>query len=339
MVDQGKMETIVTAIRAGEKVSIDDGLDVWIFEPVQQPPIERLGQQYTAVAANISQSCLYRRTGDPLSLDTRLYLIDQDRVALHSFSLQELINRAGVQKQAAALGEGKLKDYRPLLEEYASCPGSQYWIANEMTQAVHDERAPREWENVSLDLYRQLAENGDARACHELANHYYFNAGDKDAVIKWRQLAIAGGQSDDLGELADFIIDEYPEKIGLALDALHAMQQYNMKAAEALWKEGDIYTKGIGGLPPDPQRGVALVQKASDLGHTAAKADLAFNYYYRGVGVSKDPRKALALLQEANEASRQFNNPYYSPGDESDEPLEEGDYEDEIETIKKELGL
>ncbi|WP_276482007.1 tetratricopeptide repeat protein [Paraflavitalea pollutisoli] len=337
MAELGNMEATAAAIRAGEKVSIDDGLEVWAFAPSPQPDVERLGTQYVAMAVNAGQACLYRRAADPVSPDTRLFLIDEERIALYSFSLRELGNRAALSKKTAALREGKIKEYQPLLDEFGDCAGCRYWVANEISLAVHDERAPQAWEAVSLQLFTQLAENGDARACHELANHFYFNTSDKEAVIKWRQLAIAGGESDDLKELADFIIDEYPDRIELALDTLHTMQQYHLKEAWAWWKEGKIYTQGIGGIKADPQRGMELVQKASDLGHTVAKGDLA-HYYHKGIGVAKDLHKALALYQEANEASRTFNNQYFSTDDDSDEPLEDGDYEDEIELIKKEIG-
>ena len=336
MVDQAKMEAIVAAIGAGERTGIDDGIDMWTFDTSNPQEKQILGQQYVSVAANISQQYLYRRANDPIGPQTRIYFIEEGRIALHNFSLRELINRKDLIKVAASMREAPLKEYQSWIDKYASCAGCLYWIVLELSLAVYDERAPQEWDTVSLALFKQLADGGDARACHELANHYYFNTAEKDEVIKWRQRAIAEGESEDLKELADFIIDEYPEKIDLALDTLHTMQQNNIQAAWAWWKEGHIYIKGIGAVKPDLQRGIALIEKASELGHAVAKGDLG-HYYHKGIGVPKDLHKALALLEEANEASRNFNNQYYSPEDEEDAPYEEGDYEEQIEMIKKEL--
>lgn len=336
MVDQAKMEAIVAAIRAGERTGIDDGIDMWTFDTTNTREEQMLGKQYVSLAANVSQQRLYRRADEPIGPETRIYFIEEGRIALHNFSLRELINRKELIKVATAMREAPLKEYQSWIDKYASCPGCLYWVVLELSLAVYDERAPKEWEPVSLGLFRQLADGGDARACHELANHYYFNTSEKEEVIKWRQRAIAEGESEDLKELADFIIDEYAEKIDLALDALHTMQQNGLHAAWSWWKEGQIYIKGIGSVKSDIQRGISLIQKASDLGHTVAKGDLG-HYYHKGIGVPKDLHKALALLEEANEASRNFNNQYYSPDEEGDEPFEVGDYEEQIEMIKKEL--
>ncbi|MDF2189566.1 hypothetical protein [Paraflavitalea sp. CAU 1676] len=337
MVDQVKMEEIVAAIRAGEKTGIDDGIDLWTFNAAPAHEKEMLGRQYLSLAENVSQQYLYRRTDDAVSAETRLYLIEENKISLHNYSLRELINKKEIIKVAAAMREGQLKEYQSWLDQYAGCPGCLYWITLELSLAVYDERAPMEWDAISQQLFKQLAEGGDARACHELANHYYFNTSEKDEVIKWRQRAIAEGESEDLKELADFIIDEYPEKIVIALDTLHSMQENGLHMAWAWWKEGHVYTQGIGTVKPDPAKGFALIQKASELGLTVAKGDLAY-HYHKGIGVPKDLHKALELLEEANEASRTFNNQqFYSPDEEGEGPVEEGDYEEQIEMIRKEL--
>ncbi|WP_315817287.1 hypothetical protein [Paraflavitalea speifideaquila] len=112
------------------------------------------------------------------------------------------------------------------------------------------------------------------------------------------------------------------------------MQQYNLNAAWAYWKEGSIYKQGLDQLQADPTRGCMLLQKASEAGHTVAKSDLAL-CYYEGLGVNKDLKKALQLLTEANEASRLVNSQYL---DEDDPDAEaEGDYEEQLAQIKQEL--
>lgn len=334
MVDQAKMQEIIAAIIAENKISVDDGVDVWTFDPAQQHAKEAMGKQFIALASNVHQQYLYRLANDPLSINTRIFFIDERGTALHNFSLSELINKKEIFKITSKMREGEIKEYQSLLDQYAGCPGSLYWIAVELSLAVYDERGSKELEGVSLQLFKDLAEKGDARACHELANHYYFNTGEKDEVIKWRSLAIEGGEAADLKELADFIIDEYPDKIERALEALHTMQQYNVHAAWACWKEGTIYMKGVGETAPDPARGFLLTQKASDLGHTVAKSDLAF-FYYKGLGVAKDLHKALQLLTEANEASKEVNKQYLDEDD--PDAIPEGDFEEQIAQIKQEL--
>ena len=334
MVDQAQMQEIITAIIGGNKVSIDDGVDVWTFDSTQQHAKEAMGKQFIALAANVHQQYLYRLTNDPLSINTRIFFIDERGTAMHNYSLCELLNKKDIFKITSKMREGEIKEYQSFIDQYTGCPGSLYWLAVELSLAVYDERGTKEMEQVSLQLFKDLAEKGDARACHELANHYYFNTGEKDEVIKWRSLAIEGGETADLKELADFIIDEYPGKIDLALETLHTMQQYDINAAWACWKEGAIYMKGIGETAPDHARGFLLTQKASDLGHMVAKSDLAF-FYYQGMGVAKDLHKALQLLTEANEASKEVNRQYLDEDDPDGIP--EGDFEEQIAQIKQEL--
>lgn len=334
MVDKTKMKETITAILEGTAVSIDDGIDVWTFDPAQQHEKEVLGKQYISLASNAHQQYLYRLASTPLSIDTPVFLIDERGTALNNFSLCELLNKKDVYKITSKMREGKIKEYQSLIDQYPDCPGSLYWIALELSLAVYDERGDEEMDKVSQQLFRDLAEKGDARACHELANHYYFNTDEKDEVIKWRNLAIEGGETADLKELADFIIDEYPAKIDLALEKLHIMQQYDIYAAWAFWKEGMVFRKGVDGITPDPARAFNLTQKASELGHTAAKSDLAF-CYYEGNGVTKNLEMALQLLTEANEASRAVNSRYLDEDD--PEAQAEGDYEEQIAQIKQEL--
>lgn len=337
MVELANMQEIVASILAGNRISIDDGVDVWVFDKTQEHGKESMGKQFISLASNVDQQWLYRLASEPVSLDTRIYFLDERGTSLKNFSLSELINKKDIYKITSKMREGRIKEYQPLLDEYATCPGSLYWIASELSLAVYDERGTEELEKVSLQVFTQLAEKGDARACHEVANHYYFNTSDQDEVVKWRLLAIEGGETEDLKQLADFIIDEYRQKIGLALDALHTMQQYHLHEAWALWKEGQILMEGLGGVEPDPVRGVALLQKSGGLGHAVAKSSLA-SYYYEGKGVPKDLHKALQLLIEANEASKEFNNKFHDP-EEEEASMEEGDYEDMIDKIKRELNI
>lgn len=337
MIDQAKMTEIITAILKGDKISIDDGVDVWTFDKTQQHRKDVMGRQFISIAANIDQQYLYRLEADPLTINTRIYLIDERGIALYNFSICELLNKKDLFKITSKMREGEeIKRYRSFIEQYAQCPGSLYWIALELSLAVYDERGSEEMDKESQQLFRDLAEKGDARACHELANHYYFNTSERDEVIKWRTRAIEEGETADLKELADFIIDEYPDKVHLALDTLHTMQQNNINTAWAYWKEGLIYMKGIGGITPDPGRGFLLTEKASGLGHIVAKSDLA-SFYYQGMGVAKDLHKALQLLIEANEASKKVHNQYMDLAEE-EESMEEGDFEEQIALIKKELG-
>ncbi len=334
MVDQAKMKEIITTIQEGNGVAVDDGIDVWTFDPAQQHEKEVLGKQFISLASNAHQQFLYRLSNDPLTIDTHIFLIDERGTALNNFSVCELLNKKDIYKITSKMREGKIKDYQPLIEQYGNCPGSLYWIALELALAVYDERGSEEIDQVSQQLFKDLAEKGDARACHELANHYYFNTSEKDEVIKWRTLAIEGGETADLKELADFIIDEYPAKIELALEKLHLMEQYNINAAWAYWREGAIYRTGIDGIGPDLTRAFSLTQKASELGYTAAKSDLAF-CYYEGTGVAKNLEMALQLLTEANEASREVNSSYLDEDD--PDAHAEGDYEEQLAQIKQEL--
>lgn len=337
MVELANMQEIVASILAGNRISIDDGVDVWVFDKTQEHEKESVGKPFISLASNVGQQWLYRLASEPVSLDTRIYLLDERGTSLKNFSLSELINKKDIYKITSKMREGKIKEYQQLLDEYATCPGSLYWIASELSLAAYDERGSHELEKVSLQIFTQLAEKGDARACHEVANHYYFNTSDQEEVVKWRLLAIEGGEAEDRKQLADFIIDEYRQKIHLALDTLHTMQQYHLHEAWALWKEGQILMEGLGGIEPDPLRGVTLLQKASDLGHAVAKSSLAW-YYYEGKGVPKDLHKALQLLTEANETSKEFNNKFRDP-EEDEEAMEEGDYEEMIDKIKRELNI
>ena len=322
------------AIREGSRLTVDDGVDVWAFGQVERQEVEIVGKTYRPLAVNADQQYLYIPANEPFTEHTHLYFIDETGCSFHNFSISELLNKKEIYTLTGKMREGEIKEYASLIEQYASCPGSLYWIALELSLAVYDERGSEEMDKASQQLFKDLAEKGDARACHELANHYYFNTGDKEEVIHWRTRAIAAGETADLKELAEFIIDDYPDRVDLALDTLHTMQQNNIQSAWAYWKEGLICMKGIGGVECDPVRGFMLTQRASDLGHNVAKSDLAF-CYYRGVGTAKDVNKALQLLIEANEASKQINNKYL--GADEDDAMAEGDFEEQIALMKQEL--
>lgn len=81
-----------------------------------------------------------------------------------------------------------------------------------------------------------------------------------------------------------------------AVDLLRKIADQRHPSAQHLL--GLYYVYGDYDTPKDLTKGIDLLQKAVEEGHTGAEYDLG-RLYFEGVGVSKDPQKAIVLFRQA----------------------------------------
>lgn len=297
-------EKLIASIEANKDFIFFDDTDNWNFKAVNRF-ITIDGKEFRPLAINAEGILLASLKSQPVGI-SRLFLIEENEATYYAFSLSELANRKAVHALARKIERSKATRFDQYIQEYNACPGSLYWIANAIMTTVYDEKKYNPTRNEqAVELYTRVAKQGDARACRELADYYQYQTGNKQAVLRFRTDAIKYGWPDERRELVDFIIDELPEKIDVALQVMHEMRSLGQHVSWTYWKEGNVYMKGIG-TREDHKKGVPLIKKAAELGHVVAIADLSY-FFYKGLGVEKDLREALQLIEQANRLS---NNQY-----------------------------
>jgi TPR repeat protein len=325
---------LIQDILAGKDFSFKDGHDKWQFSRSFQQEIPAMSKSFRILAKNNEGQQLCIPSEELLTPTTKFYSVEENEYFFHALSISEMVHKNDIQKLVNKIRSGAIKTYDKAIKQYQHCSGSLYGIANEIMTSVYDSYYSEERNKIALDLFKLIGSQGDPRACTALADHYLFTGDDIEESLQWRKLAITNGDIHELREYADSIIDYYPSRIDLALEAIHQMQTLDLKADWAYWKESFIYMKGIN-VETDYPKGFMLAEKAYRLGHQVAKGDLAY-FYYKGMGTEKNLPEALRLLEELNEMTRSQN---ISLQDEDgfDKDAIQGNYEKQIALIKKEL--
>lgn len=81
-------------------------------------------------------------------------------------------------------------------------------------------------------------------------------------------------------------------------DLLKWLRQRLVNKDEALYDLGLRYKEGTGGVDKDPKKAVALFQQAADQNHLDAQCELGRCYLY-GWGVDEDDKRAVALFRQS----------------------------------------
>lgn len=208
------------------------------------------------------------------------------------------------------------------LSEIKDCLDCLYIYALSLDDAEYEDFFMKERAEKALSIYRTLAAKAHPTAASQIASYYEFqDEVESDSVILWREKAAHWGNIEDNYELADFILDYRTDLTAKAVAALEALLDHRGYAARGALKLSRLYMRDEGAFK-DLEKGLELAMRSADLGNLNAKADLSF-YYYKGIGVEKNLRKALDFLEEANAlANERFGG---------------GMWDEEIELIKKEM--
>jgi len=157
---------------------------------------------------------------------------------------------------------------------------------------------------AAFELYRKAAEQGHAKAQHNLAVMYYNGVGvTKDAgeAAKWFRKAAQEGGMLSQESLAAML----SKGDGVSKDIKEALHWYQ-KAAEqgslpSLLRLGEIYYFGDEGVLKDYAQAARYFGQAADKGNASAQNFLGVIYHFGMGGVPRDLAKAASLYKKAAE--------------------------------------
>ena len=164
---------------------------------------------------------------------------------------------------------------------------------------------------LALQIYKDLAEKGNASAAYALGKMHYEGSGtlqNYQEAAKWMQLAADqgfGAASNDLGEMFEFgdgVLQDYQEAVKwyrLGAEQGNALAQYNL---------GTMYDRGVG-VAENDQEAAWWYQLSATQGNADAQNGLG-NLYYDGKGIPQNYQEALKwylLGAEQGNALAQYN--------------------------------
>jgi hypothetical protein len=164
-------EKIIYKINLGETFSLIDGHDTWRFKKSYQKDIAAMEQQFRGLAMNPEGQLLCISAAEPLSVTSKLFSVEENEYFYQGFSMSELINKKEIQKIASKINTGKIKKYNEIIEQYAHCPGSLYWIALQIKTSVYDDNFSEGRNATAIEVFKSIALKGDPRACKEVADY------------------------------------------------------------------------------------------------------------------------------------------------------------------------
>lgn len=152
----------------------------------------------------------------------------------------------------------------------------------------------------AASLVRTRAEQGDAKAQHDLAGMYYYGKGVPqdyaEAVTWYRKAAEQGNREAEYG-----LGLMYREGKGVPQDPAQAINWCRRAAeqgyARAEYALGNVYHDGWQ-VPQDYDAAAAWYRKAAEQGYADAQYDLGYMYYH-GYGVPQDRVEASRLFHQA----------------------------------------
>jgi hypothetical protein len=152
----------------------------------------------------------------------------------------------------------------------------------------------------AASLVRARAEQGDAKAQHDLAGMYYYGKGVPqnyaEAVTWYRKAAEQGNREAEYG-----LGLMYREGKGVPQDPAEAINWCRRAAeqgyARAQYALGNVYRDGWQ-VPQDYDAAASWYRKAAEQGYADAQYDLGYMYYY-GYGVPLDRVEASRLFHQA----------------------------------------
>ena len=165
---------------------------------------------------------------------------------------------------------------------------------------VYEGKAYERKRAEAASLVRARAEQGDAKAQHDLAGMYDYGKGVPqdyaEAVTWYRKAADQGNREAEYG-----LGLMYREGKGVPQDPAQAINWCRRAAeqgyARAQYALGNVYHDGWQ-VPQDYDAAAAWYRKAAEQGYADAQYDLGYMYYY-GYGVPQDRVEASRLFHQA----------------------------------------
>ncbi len=160
---------------------------------------------------------------------------------------------------------------------------------------------------VALKWFTAAANNGQTEAMTQAGLMMANGLGcerDFAKAAAFFQMGAAAGDSDAMVAKADcyYYGKGVPANPMLAVELLQSATVLNHPQGMNLL--GDILKKGVPGqLPPNPNEAFRLFSAAQKLGNPDAQANLGV-MYVNGLGVEKDPRRAMELWKDGSERLR-----------------------------------
>ena len=219
-----------------------------------------------------------------------LYDLDNhDEVHFHAFGLSDYFAADLIGALLMDIDDGQ---YQPeALDAIRHSPDGLHTIAYELySQPEHQAEA--------LALYEQLAQLGHPESASELADHYESEQALAQS-LHWRERAVLLGHYRDQYELADFLLEHYPDQTERALELLQQLLEHRAYSALAAWRLAQYYLQPEE-VARDATKGIEYLQQSADQGNYYALADLAF-CHYDGKVLPQNTQTAYDLLKQAEQ--------------------------------------
>ena len=220
-------------------------------------------------------------------------LNSEGEIYFHAFGLGDYFSADAITRILLNIDEDC---YQPKdLDAIRHCPDGLHTIAFEL-YSFEEHRI------AALKLYQELADIGHTESASELADQHE-DQGDIGQSLAWREKAVQLGHYGEKYELADLLLEHYPERAQQALELLQHLLQQHAYSALAAWRLASFYLQ-----PHQPhynaQQGIQYLQQSADQGNYYALADLAFQYY-EGKALPQNTQTAYDLLKQAEQSAIQ----------------------------------
>ena len=154
----------------------------------------------------------------------------------------------------------------------------------------------------AMKHFKHSSELGYKEASYEIAQNYELGIGVKTShnmASKFYQKAITQGHIIAKYHLADLYVDHFPEKTTYSIELLQEIITDKEYEGLACSKLGKIYLLGTG-INKDYQKAKKWFEKGLEFENYNCAMDLSYLYFY-ALGVEKNLKKALLLVEQAGE--------------------------------------
>lgn len=216
-------------------------------------------------------------------------LNSKGEIYFHAFGLGDYFSADAITRILLNIDEGRYQ--ANALDAIRHCPDGLHTIAFELYSV-------QEYQAEAIVLYKQLAAIGHPESASELADHYE-GQGATQKSLAWREKAVQLGHYGEQYELADLLLEHYPDRVPEALDLLQQLLKQPAYSALAAWRLANVYLQP-GSAQFSAEQGIQYLQQSADQGNYYALADLAFQHY-EGKALPQNTQTAYNLLKEAEQ--------------------------------------
>lgn len=274
-----------------------DGTDIWHFHRHQKVVLNNAS--YLKIATSEDGSTLFVADNNDNFKNRNLYMDNEGYLSYYCFSLTEFFYRKKLIKIYNKLRKLKSSDYLKFLDDFKFDLGCLYWVASGSMTSIFDEKLYDEKRNkISIEALKEIAEQNDPRACREVASYYRLEEENSELEFYFLKKAAIKGDYLAKKELVEFITEEKNSDIEFALNILTELKELTNTTAWAFYTEANIFLKGIG-LAKDTKKGLLLLDTAVNHKHAMAMADYAY-FLFNGIGIEQNKDLAKNLLLDAN---------------------------------------